>query len=168
VRGNLIFTDSEARFLKELARNKVQFIIVGLSAAALQGAPVVTQDIDLWFRDSDDLRIRKALRKVGGTYVPPIGLNPPMFAGSGVDMFDIVLTMHGLADFDVESGHTIEIALGPYRIKVLRLERIIRSKTVLNREKDRMVLRCLKDALVSLAPVKKTGVEQKARGGKRG
>ena len=43
---SLIFGDREAEFLKELVRQKVEFMIVGLSAAALQGAPVVTQDID--------------------------------------------------------------------------------------------------------------------------
>ena len=47
MRRSLIFTEKEGRFLKELAKNKVRFMIVGLSAAALQGAPVVTQDIDL-------------------------------------------------------------------------------------------------------------------------
>ncbi len=41
---NLIFTDEEAEFLRELVRQKVDFMIVGLSAAALQGAPVVTQE----------------------------------------------------------------------------------------------------------------------------
>ena len=54
MRKNLIFDDKEVAFLRELKRRKVQFMIVGLSAAALQGAPVVTQDIDLWFRDLED------------------------------------------------------------------------------------------------------------------
>ena len=41
-------TERELRFLRELVRHNVRFLIVGLSAAALQGAPVVTQDVDLW------------------------------------------------------------------------------------------------------------------------
>ena len=41
--------ESELRFLRALLRRKVRFMVVGLSAAALQGAPVVTQDVDLWF-----------------------------------------------------------------------------------------------------------------------
>ncbi len=147
MRRDLIFTEREARFLRELARNRVRFMIVGLSAAALQGAPVVTQDVDLWFRNPEDPRIRTVLKRVGGAYVPPIGLNPPAFAGEGVEMFDIVLTMHGLADFDSEWSHTVEVRLGRYRIKALSLDRIIRSKTVLNREKDRMVIRVLRDVL---------------------
>ena len=42
MRKDLIFDDREAEFLRELVRQKVDFMIVGLSAAALQGAPVVT------------------------------------------------------------------------------------------------------------------------------
>jgi hypothetical protein len=60
---NLIFGDKEATFLRELIRQKVDFMIVGLSAAALQGAPVVTQDVDLWFKDLSDPGIKKALKK---------------------------------------------------------------------------------------------------------
>ena len=60
----LIFGDDEIEFLKALVREKVDFMIVGLSAAALQGAPVVTQDIDLWFRQLPDPGIERALKKV--------------------------------------------------------------------------------------------------------
>lgn len=79
----LIFGEHEVEFLKELVRQKVDFMIVGLSAAALQGAPVVTQDIDLWFRKLPNPGIDRALKKVNGIYVPPISGNPPMFAREG-------------------------------------------------------------------------------------
>ena len=63
-------SESELRFLRALLRRKVRFMVVGLSAAALQGAPVVTQDVDLWFEDLSDPRIRDALKEVGAAYVP--------------------------------------------------------------------------------------------------
>ena len=68
---NLIFGDKEATFLRELIRQKVDFMIVGLSAAALQGAPVVTQDVDLWFKDLTDPGIKQALKKVGRCLCSP-------------------------------------------------------------------------------------------------
>jgi hypothetical protein len=37
-----LLTDKEARFLQELVDEGVEFLVVGLAAAALQGAPVVT------------------------------------------------------------------------------------------------------------------------------
>ena len=73
--------ESELRFLRALLRRKVRFMVVGLSAAALQGAPVVTRDVDLWFEDLNDPRIREALRAVGAAYAAPSILNPPMFVG---------------------------------------------------------------------------------------
>jgi hypothetical protein len=146
---NLIFTEKEAEFLRELVRQKVDFMIVGLSAAALQGAPVVTQDVDLWFKDLDQPGIRKALKKVGGSYIPPIALNPPMFEGASVALFDIVVHMHGLAEFDDEKRRSIRIPLGRVKVAVLALEQIIRSKKATGREKDKLVLPVLLDVLAA-------------------
>jgi hypothetical protein len=150
VAKKLIFSAEEGAFLKELVKNEVRFMIVGLSAAALQGAPVVTQDIDLWFRDLSDPGIKKALKKVGGAFVPPIGLNPPMFAGKNIQLFDIVTTLHGLGSFDKEWDNTLELPLGQLTVRVLKLARIIKSKETLGREKDRLVLPVLRDAMATI------------------
>lgn len=141
-----IFTEKEKSFLRELNRQKVEFMIVGLSAAALQGAPAVTQDIDLWFRDPADPGLKKALDRVGGVYIPPTPATPPMLAGKSVALFDIVLTMHGLEAFDVEAAGAVELSLGRLKVKVLPLERIIASKKAAGREKDRLILPVLEDA----------------------
>lgn len=143
----LTLTESERRFLRALLRRKVRFIVVGLSAAALQGAPVVTQDVDLWFEDLHDPRLTKALREVGAAYVPPSILNPPMFAGAGTELFDIVLRMDGLKKFGDELRHCIEVRLGAYRLKVLSLERILTSKKAANRSKDQLAIPVLEDSL---------------------
>lgn len=144
-----IFTESEQSFLKELNRRGVDYIIVGLAAAALQGVPAVTQDIDLWFRDLSDPRIGQALKRVGGFYVPPTSTTPPMFGGKNVALFDIVMTMHGLRSFDHELKGAVSIRVGRMNLKVLSLERIIASKKAANRQKDRLVLPLLKDALAA-------------------
>ena len=52
----LPFSESELRLLQVLLKRKVRFMIVGLSAATLQGAPVVTQDVDLWFENLGEPR----------------------------------------------------------------------------------------------------------------
>lgn len=145
-----IFTENEIRFLRELVKNRVPFMIVGLSAAALQGAPVVTQDVDLWFKGLTHPGIAKALQKVDAVYVPPLGLNPPMFAGDGVDLFDIVLNMDGLKDFDDELKNAVDVPLDRIRVKVLPLERILASKQAANREKDQLTIPVLRDALAAI------------------
>ncbi len=140
---------SELRFLRALLRREVRFMVVGLSAAALQGAPVVTQDVDLWFEDLTDPRIGEALREVNAAYVPPSILNPPMFAGGGIELFDIVLTMHGLGAFSEEWRNCVDVSLGRHQLKVLRMDRILASKRAANRAKDRLVIPVLEDSLAA-------------------
>jgi len=145
-----IFTDRERKFLQELVRRDVEFMIVGLSAAALQGAPAVTQDVDLWFKDLSDPGLLEALKKVGGVYIPPTGSTPPMFAGQSVALFDIVLTMDGLGDFQEEMENALDFRIGRVQVKVLRLSRIIASKRAANRNKDRLILPVLEDAAATI------------------
>jgi hypothetical protein len=145
-------SESEVKFLDGLARRNVHFLVVGLSAAALQGAPVVTQDVVLWFETLTDPGIREALREVGGAYVPPFELNPPMFAGDGLELFDIVLHMHGLGSFSDEYRLRRYVPLGEFSVPVLPLPRILLSKRTANRSKDRLVIPVLEDAIKAIAP----------------
>ena len=143
----LPFAESEIRLLTALLRARIRFMVVGLSAATMQGAPVVTQDVDLWFEELGDPKISNTLQSVGAAYVPPSNLNPPMLAGAGAELFDIVLRMDGLGTFASELRHCIEIPLGRHRLKVLSLERILVSKIAANRAKDKLTIPVLRDAL---------------------
>ena len=140
-------TERELRFLRALSEHGVPFLIVGLSAAALQGAPVVTQDIDLWFERIDDPKLATALRQVGGAYVPPTALTPPMFAGEGLELFDIVLRMDGLAGFTTEWATAMDMAMGDVTVRVLPLSRVLVSKRAASHPKDRLVVPVLEDVL---------------------
>jgi hypothetical protein len=141
------FTDKEEAFLAALLDEGVAFLVVGAAAAALQGAPAVTQDIDLWFGDLSDQRLARALRRVGASYIPPGMNNPPLFVGGGSDLFDIVIHMHGLQSFQQEASRAVRINVGNIEVPVLPLERIIESKRAANRPKDRALLPILEDAL---------------------
>jgi hypothetical protein len=110
---------------------------------------VVTQDVDLWFEDLADPRLAIALKEVGAAYVPPIMLNPPMLAGAGSEMFDIVLRMDGLETFSEEWKRSRSIDVRGVLVKVLPLDRILASKRAANRPKDKLVIALLEDVLVS-------------------
>ncbi len=144
----LPLSDAELRLLKSLLDHRVRFLIVGLSAAALQGAPVVTEDIDLWFENLGDPALSVALKKVGAGYVPPFGLNPPMLAGAGSQPFDVVIRMDGLKDFPQEYARARVIRVAGLRLKILTLERVLASKEAANRPKDKLVLQVLRDSLL--------------------
>ena len=73
-----------------------------------------------------------------------------MFAGKGIELFDIVLRMDGLGEFDEEKKYAIKIPLGRTKVLVLNLERIIASKEAAGRNKDRLVLKVLSDALKAI------------------
>jgi len=122
-----IFAERELAFLRELRRQKVDFLIVGMSAATLQGTPAVTLDVDLWFRDLNQPGLRRALQKVGGIFVQATAHTPPRFSGEAVALFDIVTHMHGLRSFAEEAAGAIAIPLGGFTVKVLPLARIIAS-----------------------------------------
>jgi len=49
-----VLTEAERRFLTELDERGVKYMIVGLTAASLQGANTTTVDIDLWFETVAD------------------------------------------------------------------------------------------------------------------
>jgi hypothetical protein len=154
VAATLPFAENEIRLLTALLRARVRFMVVGLSAATLQGAPVVTQGVDLWFEKLGDLKISRALQTVGAAYVPPSPINPPMLAGAGAELFDIVLRMDGLGAFAEELKNCIEIPLGSQKLKVLSLERILASKIAANRPKDKLTIPVLRDALATTSAIK--------------
>lgn len=142
-----LLTERELRFVRALVQHEVRFLIVGLSAAALQGAPVVTQNVDLWVDRLDDPRFSAALQQVGGAYVAPTPLTPPMLAGEGLELFDVVLGTSGLESFDEEWNGAIELTVGDVVTRVLPLTRILASKRAANRPKDRLVIPVLESVV---------------------
>ena len=160
----LPFTGNELRLLRTLLKHKVRFMVVGLSAATLQGAPVVTVDVDLWFENLADLKLSRALQEVGAAYVPPSNFNPPMFAGAGTELFDLVLRMDGLGSFSDELKHCVQVQLGRQKLQVLSLERILASKVAANRAKDRLTIPVLRDALATTTTIKPSARKRVKKG----
>lgn len=140
-------SDVEAAFLGALDARGVRFLVVGMSAALIQGVRGSTEDIDLWFERASDERIADAARTVGGFMVTRS--QPPLLGGVG-DRFDIVTTMSGLPSFDAEYENALPVDLGSARIKVLPLERILVSKRAANRDKDQVPIEQIERTLAVL------------------
>ena len=139
----------ERRFLQALDDLGIPYLVVGVSAAVMQGAPLVTQDIDLWFEDRTDPRLHEAAQRAGGVYVPGhFGMMPTQVGGGAIgDRIDVITTAHGLDAFAHEYRHARVLDLDGLPVKVLPLERIIASKRAAGRPKDIAVLPALEATL---------------------
>jgi len=141
-------TDVERAFLSELIASGTRFLIVGMSAADLQGANIGTQDIDLWFESTSDGRLDRAARAVGSMFA--WRADPPSLMGEELERIDIVRTCSGLRPFLQEYDESVEMDVEGLMLKVLPLDRVIASKKAADRPKDRAYLPTLRAALASL------------------
>src|SRR5688572_7423198 len=59
-----------AEILRALAANDVEFVVVGMAAAILQGAPLTTLDVDVVHRRTPENveRLLRVLRELGAVY----------------------------------------------------------------------------------------------------
>lgn len=129
-------TRAERALFQALTQRGVRFILLGMSAALLEGVPVATQDLDVWFEQIDDERIRDAAKEAGGFWIPTFGLQPPAFGGPGLERVDVVLTAHGLEPFAAEYERTTTHEIEGAVLRVLPLDRIIATKRATGRPKD--------------------------------
>ena len=143
---------AERALLQALNQAGVRFIIVGLGAAALQGANTATEDVDLWFENTADPRIAEAVTGAGAVWISgSFSLEPPRIGGGAVgNRFDVVTYMHGLGKFADELPNTTQLDLDGIPVHVLRLERIIASKQAAGRKKDLAAIPALEEALAAL------------------
>ena len=117
-------SEGERALLLALNRHGVRFMLVGLSAAVLQGANTATRDIDIWFEDVSDVRIGNAAREANGIWVSgSFGMRPPQLGGEALgDRLDVVTHMHGLGTFAEELVHTRELEVDGIPLRVLSLQ----------------------------------------------
>lgn len=148
--GDFVLTEAERRFLTELDERGVRYMIVGLTAASLQGANTTTVDIDLWFESTADSRIREAAQAAGGMWVSGFGMMPAQLGGPLGDRFDVVLHMSGLGRFEEEYPRALPMAVEGVAVRLLPLDRILASKRAANRPKDLAVIPALEEALAAL------------------
>jgi predicted nucleotidyltransferase len=147
-----VLTGPERAILEALNRHGVRYMVVGLSAAVLQGANTATRDIALWFEDLSDPRIAQAIHEAGGIWISgSFGMQPPQIGGASVgDRLDVVTHAHGLRSFSEEIANTLEFEIDGVHLRVLSLERIIASKRAAGRRKDLASIPALEEALAAL------------------
>ena len=144
-----VLTAGEKRLLEALRTSGVRFMIVGLSAAVLQGANAATRDIDVWFEDLEDPRIARAIREAGGIWISGFfGARPPQIGGDAIgDRLDVVTHMHGLGAFSDEFANTREVRIDGIPLRVLDIRRVLASKRATGRPMDLAAVPALEEAI---------------------
>ena len=145
----IVLTSAERALLEALHTLGIRYLIVGMGAALLEGAPGTTQDIDLWLERIDEGQLREAARMAGGLYTSGFGLQPPAVGGEGLDRVDLVLTASGLEPFDQEFMNARDYEVDGVHVRVLPLDRVIVSKRAAKRAKDAAQLPMLEATLAA-------------------
>jgi hypothetical protein len=146
---DVVLTPAERSLLEALNALGVRFLVVGMGAALIEGAPGTTQGLDLWFGAIDEERLREAARRAGGFYTAGFGVHPPAVGGEGLDRVDVVLSASGLESFDQEFAAARDYDLDGVRVRVLPLERVIVSKRAAHRPKDTAQIPMLEAAVAA-------------------
>ncbi len=143
---------SDEAFLVQLARAislaQLEVIVVGSMAAAMQGAPIMTQDVDLLIRDTarNRAKLAEVAKKIGAaapqTMSELSSVVSILGAASPVDvLFDQII---GGLTFASLRSRAIDIEIAGEHLLVASLDDIITSKTAAGRPKDNAQLPILR------------------------
>jgi hypothetical protein len=136
------------RVAQLLRQHKLDAILIGNAAAALQGAPVTTADIDFLFRDTPaSLKKLKALARSLDAYIlrpyyPVSGLYRIARDEDGLQL-DFMTVIDGIRSFEGLRKRARTIRVDNTDLTVASLSDIIKSKRAAGRARDLAVLNVL-------------------------
>lgn len=140
--------------LAALARQEVDYILVGGMAAVVRGAPIATLDIDIVHERADENvgRLLSVLAGVGARYRgQPKGrvLRPTAGGLRGAGRHNLMTSLGALdllGEIDAGLDHAALLPMsdpveaGGFCVRVLRLDALVEIKSRSSRDKDRIML----------------------------
>jgi hypothetical protein len=134
---------------RTLARHRLDAVLIGNAAAALQGAPLTTVDLDFFIRRTAGNvrklhRIADDLRAVVEQPFYPASKLFRLSRARDNLQFDFMMAISGIRSFEGVRARSSIVLFGRYPIRVASLEDIIRSKVAANRPEDRAALPVLR------------------------
>jgi hypothetical protein len=144
-----------APLLAEIGRHlndiKLEAVLIGNAAAALQGAPVTTVDFDLLFRATPRnlAKLKTLSQRLNATilrpYYPASDLYRVVRDDDGLQV-DFMGTIHGLRSFAGVRDRASVVVVAGVDVLVASLADIIKSKKAARRPRDLAVLEVLEKA----------------------
>ncbi len=135
-----------------LSKHRLDAVLIGNAAAALQGSPVTTVDLDFMFRKSAGnlVKLRRIADDLDAVVMRPFYPASELYRvvrdSDGLQL-DFMARIDGIRSFESLRSRATEARFGRHSIRVAALEDIIRSKRAANRPQDRAVLPVLRRTL---------------------
>jgi hypothetical protein len=158
-----------ARIAQLLTRHRLETVLIGNAAAALQGAPVTTIDIDFLFRKTPaNLRKLKTVAvelnaAILHPFYPVSGLYRISRDEDGLQL-DFMSVIDGVRSFEGLRKRARLVDFGGAPLYVAALPDIIKSKKAAGRPQDLAVLRILEKALEETSSHAKGGARSSQKG----
>ena len=135
-----------------MRETRLEAILIGNAAAALQGAPVTTLDFDFLYRQTKTTlnKLDVLAKKLGGSLTQPQFPLSELYRienpTTGLQV-DLMARIHGVSKFESLRSRAVRSRIGKETILVSSLEDVIKSKKAAGRKKDRAVIPILEETL---------------------
>lgn len=123
------------RLLEALEAEKIRYVLIGMSAAIAQGVMATTLDVDIWINlpSRQYMRPLNLARRLGAT----VAANTVVYLADGTPV-NFVYDVTGLGSFSSEMRTVRQVRIQGHDVAVLPLEKIVRSKQAIGRDKDKL------------------------------
>jgi hypothetical protein len=134
---------------RALAASRLEAVVIGVTGAVLQGAPMTTQDVDLLVRRTprNAAKIREFRKLLGGFGQVSVTADVDSLVGPAGQVDLIYDAMPPDLGFESVRSRATRMKVGRSTLRVASLEDIIRSKRAAGRPKDRAQLPVLEATL---------------------
>ena len=132
------------RLLAAIETEQIRYAMIGMSAAIAQGVMASTLDVDLWIDlpSRQYMRMQDLARKLGAI----VAANTVVYLTDGTPV-NFIYEVTGLGSFSNERRHFTSARIHGHNVPVLRLERILKSKQAILRDKDKLHIIHIRDFL---------------------
>ena len=141
---------------RRLISSRVEFVLVGGFAAVAHGVTLVTRDVDICCRFSEEnlMRIQSAFADLHPVHRsrPDLALEltaeqclslKNLYLKTDLGAVDCLSEVLGVGNFDEVSRHSVEVELPGGRCRILNIEALIRAKQAMNRDHDKITVKHL-------------------------
>jgi hypothetical protein len=143
---------------RRLISSHVAFVLVGGYAAVAHGVMLVTRDVDVCCRFSEEnlMRIQKAFADLHPVHRsrPDLALEltseqcaslKNLYLKTDLGVVDCLGEVLGVGNFEEVFKHSVEVELPYGKCRILDIEALIRAKEAMNRAHDRITVKYLNE-----------------------